>query len=85
MTCKPLHLGVQKPPNGKEPHAGPWGIQKSHNGKEPHAGNPSESWDPRTCEDRGLFVALELVGANFNSGPSHPPFWVIKEKQQSDL
>jgi hypothetical protein len=40
------------------------------------AGTPGS---PRTCEDRGLFLALELVGANFNSGPSHPPFWVIKE------
>jgi len=40
---------------------------------------------PRTCEDRGLFVALELVGANYDSVPSHCPFWAIKEKQQSDL
>ncbi len=70
----PYTWGSRNHPMAKGHMPGPLGgIQKSPNGKEPHGGNPSESWDPGVSSHmwgRGLFVALELVGANFNSGPS---------------
>jgi hypothetical protein len=41
-------------------------------------GFQSKVGSPCTCEDESLFAALELVGGNFNGGPSHPLF---REKQ----
>ncbi len=69
---------------GVKPNPYPWGVQKPPNDKNPHAGlwlsihqKACTQGSPRTCED-----SLGTSSGNFNGGRRHPPFWVIREKQQ---